>query len=245
MILMNRTQVLLAIPGNWSSAEGVSEQISLHSEGYTMAGLLLLEDETGKAFTVEVVERDPALAEAMIHASSGGFTPKIAKGLARHTHIVYLIVDVNDVSDIAAARRAANAILNAGGLGVMVETAGVAYSKDEWQESKEEDLALDYSLLTAITEEEDAYVSWGMKAFGHADVAVPATLEIEDAIHVVHSFNFHLISGGSMFGDGDSFTFEDGKTFTVEMGEDERTSIDNLLHNPFGLIYLVPQVAAE
>jgi hypothetical protein len=48
-----------------------------------------------------------------------------------------------------------------------------------------------------------------------------------------------------MFGDGDSFTFEDGKTFTVEMGEDERTSIDNLLHNPFGLIYLVPQVAAE
>jgi len=215
MILMNRTQVLLAIPGNWSSGEAVSEQISLHSEGYTMAGLLLLEDETGKAFTVEVVERDPALAEAMIHASSGGFTPKIAKGLARHTHIVYLIVDVNDVSDIAAARRAANAILNAGGLGVMVETAGVAYSKDEWQESKEEDLALDYSLLTAITEEEDAYVSWGMKAFGHAD------------------------------GDGDSFTFEDGKTFTVEMGEDERTSIDNLLHNPFGLIYLVPQVAAE
>ncbi|OGX79915.1 DUF4261 domain-containing protein [Exiguobacterium sp. SH3S2] len=243
MILMNRTQVLLAIPGNWPSAEAVSEKISLHSEGYTMAGLLLLEDETGKAFTVEVVERDPALAEAMIHASTSGFTPKIAKGLTRHTHIVYLIGDVNDVTDIAAARRGANALLNAGGLGVMVETAGVAYSKDEWQASKEEDLALDYSLLTAITEEETAYVSWGMKAFGHADVAVPETLEIEDAIHVIHSFNFHLIAGGSMFGDGDSFTFEDGKTFTVEMGEDERTSIDNLLHNPFGLIYLVPQIA--
>ncbi|MCT4783053.1 MULTISPECIES: hypothetical protein [Exiguobacterium] len=238
---MNRTQVLLAIPGNWSSAEAVNEQISLHSEGYTMAGLLLLEDETGKAFTVEVVERDPALAEAMIHASTSGFTPKIAKGLARHTHIVYLIVDVNDVSDIAAARRAANALLNAGGLGVMVETAGVAYSKDEWQESKEEDLALDYSLLTAITEEETAYMSWGMKAFGQADVAVPSTLDVEDAIHVIHSFNFHLISGGSMFGDGDRFAFDDGRTFTVEMGEDERTSIDNLLHNPFGLIYLVPQ----
>ncbi len=56
---MNRTQVMLAIPGNWSSAEAVNEQISLHSEGYTMAGLLLLEDESGKAFTVEVVERDP------------------------------------------------------------------------------------------------------------------------------------------------------------------------------------------
>ena len=240
---MNRTQVMLAIPGNWSSTDAVSEQISLHSEGYTMAGLLLVEDETGKAFTIEVVERDPALAEAMIHASSGGFTPKIAKGLARHTHIVYLIVDVNDISDVAAARRAANAVLNAGGLGVMVESAGVAFSKDEWQESKEEDLALDYSLLTAITEEENAYMSWGMKAFGHADVAVPMTLDIEDAIHVIHSFNFHLISGGAMFGDGDHFAFEDGRAFTVEMGEDERTTIDNLLHNPFGLIYLVPQAA--
>ncbi len=179
----------------------------------------------------------------MIHASSSGFTPKIAKGLARHTHIVYLIVDVNDLTDVAASRRAANAILNAGGLGVMVESQCRLLER---RMARVDRRRLGTRLFAPHCDygRETAYMSWGMKAFGHADVAVPMTLEIEDAIHVIHSFNFHLISGGSMFGDGDQFAFEDGRSFTVEMGEDERTSIDNLLHNPFGLIYLVPQSAA-
>ncbi|MBL2468615.1 endopeptidase, partial [Klebsiella pneumoniae] len=82
-------------------------------------------------------DHDPSLREAFLYASGGRFEEDLLSKLEKHTYTVYIIANVQNMQELKEVIEVGNGVLDAGGLALKIETAGVAYSKDEWTELAE------------------------------------------------------------------------------------------------------------
>ncbi|RAZ73472.1 DUF4261 domain-containing protein [Planococcus halotolerans] len=237
---MKKSQVILGVPGNWKNRTELLQAVSSKNAGYLMAGFVLLNTKKDIDFQVEVSEHDPSLKEAFYDSEI--VDKNLINKIEQHTFIVNLIADVNGLEGIKEAIDACSALLNAGGLAVKVETAGLIYSKEEWfQLFRNQEPFPIYSHFVILTEEEELYFSCGMKAFGLPDVAIPSSIPAEEAAELLNNFNLYNIIEEPNFKDGEIFDFElTSQSFVVKQIEDVRYTEDDVFFNPFGLLNLIP-----
>lgn len=125
---------VLCIPGNWTDLSDLGERILRDSGGYLFVGGMLMHLETGTKFELQFEDADPRMGAAFAavgHHWDG--TPEIEK-IRRHTSVVYLIGQCGSDQHAEELMQAANGLLNAGGLGVKVESSGIAHSPDAWHD---------------------------------------------------------------------------------------------------------------
>lgn len=238
---MHKAQVVIGVPGKWKDRTELIQAIVSKSDGYLMAGYIIHNASKDIGFEVEVYEHDPNLREAFSYAGRGSFKDSLLDEIDQHTFTVYVIAEVNGLEGLKEVLEVGDALLEAGGMAVKIETSGIAHTRDEWRElvNNKEYFPI-YSSFVTLLGDEERYYSCGMKAFGLPDVITPSSLSPEDAADLINNINLYSLVEKVTFNSGETFSLgENSAIFRIEFMKDFRYEDDDVFFNPFGLVDLV------
>ncbi len=240
---MNRLAV--AVPGPWKDRSELVVAMAESNRGaYLFAGGIIMETATSQAGMLEFYEHDDQLRRAFEIAGQGQISEPLLDAVAAHQSIALVVLEEPDYEKARLAGRFVRALLQAGGIGVKVDSAGVAHSPERWREACDADDAFSiYSLFIALVGGDGRYFSCGMHNFGLPDAAVPAELGPEAGAYLLNAFNVYRIAEQPELKDGETFSLEPGapplrlKREPYEAGYDPAEP----LYNPHGLWLLLPR----
>ncbi|MEO0602804.1 MAG: DUF2314 domain-containing protein [Myxococcota bacterium] len=233
-------KIIVGVPGPWGSRTELGRALAEGpSPRFLLAGEVLIDVTTNRAVVLEHYERDDDLAQAFSIAGGGRLSDETLAAIERHQTTAYILADpgVDGARQILAV---ASALLEAGGTGVKVETAGAAHDPERWRWMAERPgpLAAYDALVTLVGSETGAY-SCGMRNFGLPDVGADV-MENLDLAGLLTAFNqWQLLERPDLGGEAWFAEELDGPAFTPRLepyGYEPGTS----LNNPHGKWVLKP-----
>lgn len=159
--------------------------------------------------------------------------------IGRHKSIAYLVDEGGSRARIEALMAAAAALINADGLGIKVDSSGLAHSPAQWI-----DLVSNIHLSSAyrafvVTVGDDAPYTCGMHNFGMKDVRLPSG--ISNAANIASLFAWYLFSEEPDILPGHTFSVtSDAPKFRVENATAIEYPFGSLFENKFGTWQLIP-----
>ncbi|WP_369976237.1 hypothetical protein [Xanthomonas bundabergensis] len=233
-------KIVLCIPGPWPDRSDLLARIVRDSGGYLFAGRVLLHMQSGDAFELQYEPHDARMAEAFAAAGPHWRGSAEMARIGTHASVVYLIGAGGSRVRAEAMMRAAAALLDAGGLGVKVESSGVAHSPAAWRQ-----LCADLSQCSAHR----AYVlnitgeqvhSCGMHHFGMKD-AIVAAQAASDPVELLHTFTWYLFTEAPEMREGHTFSVAEGAPrYRIQAEASTQFQPGDLFANPYGLWRLTP-----
>jgi Domain of unknown function (DUF4261) len=202
-------QTILCVPGLWKTRSDLVTSIAEHSGGYLFAGVILMHIETQDHFTLEVCGHDERLRYAFAVAGRARFTPSELADIDKHTFCLYLVGEGGSVGSAGKFMKAGKALLDAGGLGVKVESAGTAHAPAVWRElcSNGSVVAM-LKAFVAYVGEDGQFYSCGMHNLGYPDCAVEAEIETPEAVNLLHTFLLYLLTEKPQIKTGQTFSVD-------------------------------------
>lgn len=126
-------EIIIGIPGLWPTRTDLITSVVSKTDGLILAGMVLYDQKTKKSWQADIYEHDPNLPQAFTFAGMGQIPEQDLEAIASHTRTLY-VIGSGGTPELAQAMLEVTArLLNAGGLAVKVETAGVAHTKEAWQ----------------------------------------------------------------------------------------------------------------
>ena len=232
---------VLCIPGPWQSRSELLEAILNANSGYLFAGQVLMHMETKQACELEFHARDPRMGAAFRAAGPHWAATPDMQRIDEHASVVYMVADGGAVIAAEALMQAAAALLDADGLGVKVESSGVAHSPAAWRE-----LCANLHLFSAHR----AYVlyitgpqvySCGMHNLGLRDAIVENDGDTAGAVELIRGFTRYLFTEAPTIRAGQTFRAEQGAP-AYRLSDDPGPGYekDSLYANPYGCWRLTP-----
>lgn len=235
-------QLVLCIPGPWASRPELLAQLLERTAGqYIFAGTVLLHVATKDAFTLEFEARDERMQNAFMSAGPHWrHTPDMER-IDDHRSVAYLLSDGGSVQNAGVLMLAAQALLDAGGLGVKVESSGLAHAPDAWRKMCAE-IALfsPYRAFVVIVTDQGEGSSCGMHTFGMHDVRVIDD-DAANASRVAQAFSWYLFSERPNIREGQTFSRDaQSPAYRISSGDGVDYEDDSLFINPYGTWELQP-----
>jgi len=186
---------ILCIPGNWADRGELLTSILERSEGeYVMAGNILFNTIEKQHCVIEVFGHDPTMHKAFSVAGAvTRYSEEELSKIANHKLVVYLTGDTGTLEDARRMADTAAMLLNIGGLGVKVETAGKAFEKEHWLMQLEDfEFYKLYTLFVvdSIVDNEGTVYSCGMHNLGLPDTIVYGE-EFQAAVDLIQIFHYY------------------------------------------------------
>ena len=230
-------RTIIGVPGMWPTRSDIVSSIAKSSGGYLLAGAIMMHIETKTIFQVDVYDYDENLVEAFRLAGGGKIVAEDLKRIADHTFCVYLIAEGGSVESARRTVAAGEALLKSGGLGVKIESAGLAHSAATWGQFAAEDLLgnLLKAFVTFIGDGE-VYYSCGMHNLGYPDCLIEASISPTDAANLLHTFLGYLLIENPNLTSGETFSI-DAESPYYRMSKDlcSMFTPDDPFHNPYGI----------
>lgn len=231
---------VLCIPGPWESRSDLVQAIARGGSGYIFAGQVLMNMQTKQTCELDFQARDDRMAAAFRAAGPHWVgTPEMQR-IADHSAVAYLVVDGGVAMTAEALMQAADALLEAGGLGVKVESSGVAHPPADWRE-----LCAHLHLFSAHR----AYVlyvtgpqvySCGMHNLGLRDAIVDNDGDTAEAVELLRAFTRYLFTESPTIRAGQTFgAAQDAPVYRLLDDPGPGYEDDSLYANPFGFWRLV------
>ncbi len=245
---------VVCVPGPWQGRDelmqAVAELAAEDGPRFLMAGQMVVELVTEAAMEWEWHAREPGLARAFEVAGRGSLSPAELMAIAEAPGHVFLMDP--EGGSVEAARRMmifAEALLRAGGLGVKVESAGVAHSAAAWREMTAEahDLtAVLAAFVAAVGDPDQGFFTCGMHNLGLPEAVVPASLDPDTAVDLMDVFTFYLAAEEPEIEEGQTFAAEEGAPlYELTHQPCDHFGADDPFHNPFGMWAMLPMVEDE
>jgi len=233
-------EIVLCVPGPWVDRSDLVERIVKDSEGYIFAGMILMHMETNQSFELEFEDSDERMLSAFEAAGSHWNNSPEMDLISSHKSVCYLISKGGSIESAHSIMNAANALLKAGGLGVKVESTGLAHSAKDWGEQCEYSyLFKSHSSYVVYVTSDETY-SCGMHNFGLPD-AIINSADSDNASELLRAFTKYILSESPDINDGQTFSVDSEslaykitKHPTIDYGE------NTLFNNPFGMWKLYP-----
>ncbi|MGM9482303.1 DUF4261 domain-containing protein [Roseateles sp. NT4] len=232
---------VLCIPGPWQSRSELLEAIVRGGSGYLFAGQVLMHMDTKQACELEFHARDPRMGAAFRAAGPHWAQTPDMQRIDEHAAVVYLVANGGTAIAAEGLMQAAAALLDAGGLGVKVESSGIAHSPSAWKQ-----LCADLHLFSAHR----AYVlyitgsevySCGMHNLGLRDAIVENGGDTAEAVELIRSFTRYLFTEAPTIRAGQTFsTDRDAPAYRLLDDAGPGYAEDSLYLNPYGCWRLVP-----
>lgn len=206
------------------------------------AGAIMMHIESKTHFQVDVYDHDDNLAEAFRVASGGKITSDEIRPIEGHTFCVYLMADGGSVESARRFVAAGEALLKCSGLGVKIESAGLAHSPTTWKQFAANDLLgnLMKAFVTYVGND-DTFYSCGMHNLGYPDCVVQAPVEPTVAANLLHSFLGYLIVEAPTVLSGQTFSVDaESPRYRLFKEECAMFPPDDPFHNPYGIWKMVP-----
>ncbi|MER9317571.1 hypothetical protein NKI31_19030 [Mesorhizobium sp. M0659] len=242
-------RIILCIPGPWESRSAFVRAVaeaSTPSADYVAAGTIMTHGLSNAAFDFDFSDRDVDMTRAF---ASAGLVNKLGKDvidkIGSHKSVVYLLSTAPQAKEtsISIAKAAAH-LIKAGGLGVKIETAGKAFSADQWLEETSGDFVEIYRLmvLDSVTDGTTTY-SCGMRNLGLWDSIVSGD-EFQSAVKLLRGFNMYQLYESPELLAGQTFGLEAGAPrYRLSVETHQPDGDRNLYANPFGMWRLSPVTA--
>ena len=238
---MNDTpELVLCILGPWRNYAELVQDIAASETGHQLTGSALLDTEGGFACDLLYEGADPALPAAFVKAGPHWAASEAMAAIAEHACVVYLAGRGGSREAAESMMRAAAALVEAGGLGVKVESTGIAHGPAYWTAMCDAlpELSAHRALVVYVTGA-DVY-SCGMHNFGLPDAMTTAT-DKAAAADMLRTFTRYLLERAPQMEDGHTFSISEGapvyrvlKVPAVDYGA------DSLFNNPYGAWRLEP-----
>jgi uncharacterized protein YegJ (DUF2314 family) len=224
--------IVVGVPGPWADQSDVIKAIAMARTPptYLAAGSVLLELESKAGFELEVYPRDPALGKAFAIASGGRLSEAELRPIAEHRSTAYLIGGEGSREQARRIMAAATHLLDAGGAGVKIESAGLAHSAEAWR----------YYAGSCSTLSLYHHYSCGMHNLGLPDVSVVGSLPLDEAAEILSTFNHWNLIERPPLQDGSWFACAAGEPAFTASHRDFGYEADDPLNNPFGRWHLEP-----
>jgi len=232
----------VGVPGPWRNREELTRALTRFRGEYLFAGLVFRESSSGAACEFELQKRTPELRQAVEIAGQGAFADEDLRAVDRHKTTAWLVFDQPGLETARTAARFARALLEAGGVAVKVDSAGLAHTRERWlRDWDDQDPRAIYALFVTLVGGEGIIYSCGMQNFALPDTAVPMSLGEAEAAQMINIFNLYQVFESPELESGNTFSLDaDSPSFRVM----HETYVDGYqgttLENPHGLWMLHP-----
>ena len=235
-------ELVLCIPGPWRDRKELTESIADSDTGYQLVGGVLRDTFDGFACDLVLDGADPELAAAFAKAGPHWAASDAMAAVADHDCVIYLIGKGGSREAAESMMRAACALVEAGGLGVKVDSTGIAHGPAYWLNSCEklEQLTAHRALVVYVMGKEDVS-SCGMHNFGLPD-AMTGAHDKAAAADMLRTFTRYLLEQAPVLEDGHTFSVSEGEpVYRVVKVPARDFGPNSLFNNPYGAWRLEPE----
>lgn len=240
-------EMVLCVPGPWRTHEAMAAQILALDEGYEPMGLALMHTASGFGCDLELHGGKRKLRD--IFAAAGPHwqdTPAMA-AIARHKSRAFLYGYGGTPKNAEAMMRAAAVLVRAGGLGVLVESTGIAHAPADWlawtDRLHRHNAHAAHEALVVYVSGEEAY-SCGMHNFGQKDAITAGNGSSADAAELLKAFTRYLLTDKPVIRDGQRFAVsEQSPVYIIRAHPGIAYDPHSMLANPYGAWYLAPHAS--
>jgi hypothetical protein len=217
----------------WEDYVTLQRQIAKLSGGYTFDGTLLKHNSSGASLLIEGCPHDDRMAAAFYAAGPHWReTPEMAR-IKEHKMVLYLVGEGGSRTSAEAFMKASSALIHSGGLGVKIESTGLAYSPVDWLRMAEGILTAHQAFVVYITGEET--YSCGMHNLGLRDAIVRAAAA-EDPVELLRIFTRYQFIENPNTRNGHTFSADETSP-RYRLFEETASPFlnDSLFYNPYGM----------
>lgn len=239
--LDNQPEMVLCIPGPWKTHSELVQSIVTNSGGYIFAAGILLHMESH--FSCELIHEsaDPNMTHAFNAAGPHWRDSAEMQRISSHASVVYLKGRGGSREAAENPMRCGEGLLNAGGLGVKVESTGLAHSPGDWRSYCQHlDLFTAHRALVVYLTGDDVY-SCGMHNLGLRDAVTPAGENKAAAVELLRIFTLYLFTEAPVIRSGQTFSVSaDALMYRIRDHPGWDYGPDSLFTNPYGAWHLAP-----
>lgn len=230
-----KMEIVLCVPGPWADRGELVQSIVRDSGGYIFAGMILMHMETKQSYELEFCGRDERMQSAFKAAGPHWKNTAEMELISSHKSVCYLISEGGSIESAHSIMNAANALLDAGGYGVKVESSGLAHPPRDWKEQcKYNYLFKSHSSYVVYVMSESTY-SCGMHNFGLPDAIVDSS-ESENPGELLRVFTHYLLSQSPVIKEGQTFSADsDSPVYRIKAHPPINYGENSLFSNPFGM----------
>jgi Domain of unknown function (DUF4261) len=237
-------QIIIGIPGVWKNPGEIAQAVAKQNKDLMFAGFTLMDSVTQDVSFIEWHEHDPRLVDVFEALGQPWISEKDLANIAQHRGTLWVLSSNVSLTHARQMMKVGQTLLQAGGLGVKVETSGVAHSSQRWQTlaNAADETSRVYCAFVNLVEGTENDYSCGMHNFGLPDVSLPKPDDSASAAQVLHQFNQYQLNALPEFSDGDEFSVDENMprySLSFEACEDREP--EHPFYNPFGRWHLTPQ----
>lgn len=230
--------MILCIPGPWKDrGEFVITVASANNEEFIFAGSVLLNLRQQDHVPLDYAPGDSQMRKAFEIGAQGKISAMVLDRISQHRGVAYLHFPIGIIGQKERIATFTEALKRSGGLGVKVESAGVAHEWDYWFAALRSENPFDlYRTFVVLVGDSLHYFSCGMHHFGLPDVEVERSLEMNQAADLMNRFNYWQIVEEPKIAAGHTFSITaDAPRYRIAQKNDSRHETSDLYHNPNGL----------
>lgn len=188
-------QIILGIPGPWPTRPDIVTALAGENASLLLVGDHLFNPATREMFEVDLYGPDPHLRQAFALAGRLSLSEQDLNAIASHSHTLYIIGPGGSPEAARSIMGVTCGVLNAGGIAVKVESAGVAHSARDWFGlAQDQHLAALYRAYVTLVGGKGSYYSCGMHCLGLRDAIVVGEMASEDAARLLQGFLLYLVT---------------------------------------------------
>jgi hypothetical protein len=227
--------IVLCVPGKWRDRAELAQLISAQSGSFGLSGDHLIEGQSKATIELQVETHDPRMEQAFRAVGPHWADADAMRKIDEHTLVAYLISRGGSHPRAITLMLAAATLLRAGGLGVKIESSGIAHSPETWMQlTDNRHLLSAHEAFIAYVNGDEIYTC-GMHSFGLRD-AVIAIGEADDPLELLRVFTWYLFTETPPIRPGQIFSVADGQP-RYRLSEEECTQYgaDELFKNQYGM----------
>lgn len=233
-------EAVLCVPGPWAERSDLTKSLVQSTSGHIFAGMLLMDMETRVSCELQLEGRDERMLAAFKAAGPHWSQTEEMMRIGEHRSVIYLVGHGGSQTNFAPLMHAARALLDAGGFGVKVESAGLAHQPNEWRRLCNELYLFSAHEACVVYVSAADVCSCGMHNLGLKD-AVVATGDAEDAVELLRTFTRYVFAEQAEIRPGQTFSVaSDAPVYRVVDDAGPRYEDSSLFNNPYGFWRLVP-----
>jgi hypothetical protein len=235
--MTHEPDIILGVPGQWPTRSDIVTAIARLSGGLIFAGHVLHDTTTNHSYQLDVYEHDPDLARAFALAGRRSLSDIDLAAIDAHTYTLYVIGTGGSRERAKQLMQVCTRLLQAGGLAVKIETAGVAHSANDWQTftTDPEPSAL-YSAYVTLIGTPERFYSCGMHNLGLPDAVVPGRLSANEAAQLLETFLRYLFLEQPNLKTGQTFSSDvQAPRYQLRLTPCTFYAADDPFYNPYGL----------
>jgi len=234
------TNTTICIPGLWKDIDEIKNAIlSAGKANYMVIDDIFLDVKRERQYNFEIRGHDGRMKKLFEYEGRPtGLKNKVMDEIEQHTHVIYLTGETGSLVEAEYIAFAAGAILEAGGVGIRIETAGKAFDKKTWvntiKKFQEADL---YQLFVtdAVSNKNDAVWSCGMHNLGLKDTIVSGE-DYQTALDLVTIFGYYQIIDKPAITTGEIFQPDrQSPKYKISNEPNQPYKDIELFENPYGM----------